>query len=84
MRLSWTRWRLTSLAKRQQREAKRLRLMQVQQDSQLLLLSLLEQREQLLLYQERELLEIQSFRLEGRLPMLEPAPKTELDRLLGL
>ena len=81
---SWAFWRLRSLAKRRPREERRLQLMQVQLDNQLLLLSQLEQMEQLVLFQVQEQQEIRSYRLEGQLQLPPPEPKSELDRLLGL
>lgn len=58
--------------------------MQVQMDSQLLQLSQLEHQQRALLYQFQELEAIKQYRLEGKVPELEPTPKSELDQLLGL
>lgn len=69
--------------RRQQRELRRLHLMQVQLDSQLLLLKVLDQRRMLLEHQLQEEQEILRYRLRGQLPAM-PEPSPELDQLLGL
>lgn len=85
-RLSWTRWRQKRTERRLLREAKRLRLMQLQLDSQLLLLQELELTLEQHRWAERELLESSQFRLQGQLPPPPPNPQppSEMDKLLGL
>ena len=61
-RLSWTRWSLRRVEKRQLREQRRLELMLRQQDSQLLLLKELEERQYQLHHRLQEMAESQQFR----------------------
>lgn len=90
LRLSWTRWSLTRLQKRQLREEKRLALMLRQQDSQLLLLKELEERQW---QASRRLEEMEGSRLYReqealpalQLPELLPVSNQQLmNQLLGL
>ena len=61
-RLSWTRWSLRRVERRLIREQRRLELMLRQQDSQLLLLKELEERQYQLLHRQQEMAESQQFR----------------------
>ena len=61
-RLSWTHWSLRRVEKRQLREQRRLDLMLRQQDSQLLLLKELEERQYQLQHRLQEMAESQQFR----------------------
>ena len=61
-RLSWTRWSLKRVERRLTRERRRLELMLRQQDSQLLLLKELEQRQYQLGHRLEEMAESRSFR----------------------
>lgn len=61
-RLSWTHWSLRRVEKRQLREQRRLELMLRQQDSQLLLLKELEERQYQLQHRLQEMAESQQFR----------------------
>ena len=61
-RLSWTHWSLRRVEKRQLREQRRLGLMLRQQDSQLLLLKELEERQYQLQHRLQEMAESQQFR----------------------
>ena len=61
-RLSWTRWSLKRVERRLIREQRRLELMLRQQDSQLLLLKELEERQYQLLHRQQEMAESQQFR----------------------
>ena len=61
-RLSWTRWSLKRVERRLMREQRRLELMLRQQDSQLLLLKELEERQYQLLHRQQEMAESQQFR----------------------
>ena len=82
---SWTSWRIRKVAKAKLRADRKLRLLQLELDSQLLRQKLLEQREQLLLLTQQELREAEHFRLKGELPPPpERPPNPEMDRLLGI
>ena len=61
-RLSWTRWSLRRAERRLTREQRRLELMLQQQDSQLLLLKELEERQYQLQHRLQEMAESQQFR----------------------
>ena len=61
-RLSWTRWSLKRAERRLTREQRRLELMLQQQDSQLLLLKELEERQYQLRHRLQEMAESRSFR----------------------
>ena len=61
-RLSWTLWSLKRVERRLIREQRRLELMLRQQDSQLLLLKELEERQYQLLHRQQEMAESQQFR----------------------
>ena len=61
-RLSWTRWSLKRAERRLTREQRRLELMLQQQDSQLLLLKELEERQYQLRHRLQEMAESQQFR----------------------
>ena len=61
-RLSWTRWSLKRVARKLVREHRRLELMLQQQDSQLLLLKELEERQYQLSHRLEEMAESRSFR----------------------
>lgn len=61
-RLSWTRWSLKRVDRKLVREQRRLELMLQQQDSQLLLLKELEERQYQLDHRLREMAESRSFR----------------------
>ena len=61
-RLSWTRWSLKRAERRLTREQRRLELMLQQQDSQLLLLKELEERQYQLHHRLQEMAESRSFR----------------------
>ena len=61
-RLSWTRWSLKRVARKLVREHRRLELMLQQQDSQLLLLKELEERQYQLHHRLQEMAESQQFR----------------------
>ena len=61
-RLSWTRWSLKRVARKLVREHRRLELMLQQQDSQLLLLKELEERQYQLQHRLQEMAESQQFR----------------------
>ena len=61
-RLSWTRWSLRRAERRLTREQRRLELMLQQQDSQLLLLKELEERQYQLQHRQQEMAESQQFR----------------------
>ena len=61
-RLSWTHWSLRRVEKRQLREQRRLELMLRQQDSQLLLLKELEERQYQLQHRLQEMAESQQYR----------------------
>ena len=61
-RLSWTRWSLKRVTRKLVREHRRLELMLQQQDSQLLLLKELEQRQYQLGHRLEEMAESRSFR----------------------
>lgn len=61
-RLSWTRWSLKRVARKLVREHRRLELMLQQQDSQLLLLKELEERQYQLGHRLEEMAESRSFR----------------------
>ena len=61
-RLSWTRWSLRRAERRLTRERRRLELMLRQQDSQLLLLKELEERQYQLQHRLQEMAESQQFR----------------------
>ena len=81
-RLSWTRWSLRRVEKRQLREQRRLELMLRQQDSQLLLLKELEERQYQLQHRLQEMTESQQFR-ETPPALLPPEYQQELtDQLL--
>ena len=85
LRISWTRSRLKKRQKQLLAETRRLQLMQVRMDSQLLLL---QEREQQALMEETKLRELQEsslYRMTGKLPELPASqPNPELDSLLGL
>ena len=81
-RLSWTRWSLRRVEKRQLREQRRLELMLRQQDSQLLLLKELEERQYQLHHRLQEMAESQQFR-ETPPALLPPEHQEQLaDNLL--
>ena len=81
-RLSWTHWSLRRVEKRQLREQRRLELMLRQQDSQLLLLKELEERQYQLHHRLQEMAESQQFR-ETPPALLPPEYQQELtDQLL--
>lgn len=82
LRRSWTRWRAERLKKKQEREQKRYRLMQVQMDYQLLELKRLEETLYLTLEQLREMEESADYRLKDQLP--EEENREYLENLLGL
>ena len=73
LRSSWTRWSLTRTRKRLAKEQRRLALMQVQLDSQHLLLKELTVREYLLSQHQQEVKEIKAHRLEEQ-PLPPPTP----------
>ena len=74
LRHSWMRLRQRQTHRRLLRENKRLVLLQLTLDSQLLLLTQLEEREQRLLFNQAEMLEATAYRQEGRLEGPPPAP----------
>lgn len=80
LRRSWTRWSLRKTRRQAVRAARRLILLQVETDSQLLRLKELEQREQQLVHRQLESLESWDFR-QGKLILLEQDP---VKTLLGL
>ena len=81
-RLSWTRWSLKRAERRLTREQRRLELMLQQQDSQLLLLKELEERQYQLRHRLQEMAESQQFR-ETPPALLPPEYQQELtDSLL--
>ena len=81
-RLSWTRWSLKRVERRQTREQRRLELMLRQQDTQLLLLKELEERQYQLHHRLQEMAESQQFR-ETLPALLPPEYQQELtDSLL--
>jgi hypothetical protein len=61
LRRSWTSWLLKRMDKRQQRAARRARLLQLELESQLLRCKELEQQHQLLLHRRQETLESEAF-----------------------
>ena len=95
-RLSWTRWSLKRVERRLTREQRRLELMLRQQDSQLLLLKELEQRQYQLGHRLEEMAESRSFREtppallppELQVPLAEQLEETRkaalMAELLGL
>ena len=83
-RYSWTRWRLTKMRKQAIKEERRYRMMLVAMDSQLLLISGLEQKAALAQHQLREMEQSVLFRMQDRLPPELPTQKDQLDELLGL
>ena len=81
-RLSWTRWSLKRAERRLTREQRRLELMLQQQDSQLLLLKELEERQYQLHHRLQEMAESRSFR-ETPPALLPPEYQEQLaDQLL--
>ena len=81
-RLSWTRWSLKRAERRLTREQRRLDLMLQQQDSQLLLLKELEERQYQLHHRLQEMAESRSFR-ETPPALLPPEYQEQLaDNLL--
>ena len=81
-RLSWTRWSLRRAERRLMREQRRLELMLQQQDSQLLLLKELEERQYQLHHRLQEMAESQQFR-ETPPALLPPEYQEQLaDNLL--
>ena len=81
-RLSWTRWSLKRAERRLTREQRRLELMLQQQDSQLLLLKELEERQYQLHHRLQEMAESRSFR-ETPPALLPPEYQEQLaDNLL--
>lgn len=84
LRISWTRWRLKRMSKKYLAEERRLHLMQVQLDAQLLYLQELDQLGQILKSKEQELVDSSRYRLLGQLPPSPEAPNPELDQLLGI
>lgn len=95
-RLSWTRWSLKRVARKLVREHRRLELMLQQQDSQLLLLKELEERQYQLGHRLEEMAESRSFREtppallppEFQVPLTEQLEETRkaarMAELLGL
>ena len=83
LRSSWTRWSLARTQRRLEKETRRLQLMQVQLDSQLLLLKRLDNR--LLGYQQeqQELVEIRSYRLAEPLELEGPTEEQLRAELLA-
>lgn len=86
-RLSWTRWSLTRTQRLQARAERRLILLRLETDHQLLVTKELELQRRGLEHRQQELAEARDFRL-GILPtpapLPPPSPRQELDRLLGL
>ena len=74
LRHSWTRWLQKRTARRLSRENKRLRLLQQLLDSQLLLLTQLEEKEERLRFVQQELMESARYRTEGLLAGPPPPP----------
>ena len=83
LRSSWTRWSLARTQRRLAKETRRLQLMQVQLDSQLLLLKRLDNR--LLGYQQeqQELVELRRFRLKEPLELEGPTEEQLRAELLA-
>lgn len=85
MRLSWLRWRRTSLARRLAKEAIRTQLLLQLLDSRLLEVKELELRLELTDSTLAELAESRAFRETGQLALTSgPEPTPDLDQLLGL
>lgn len=85
LRISWTRSRLKKRQKQLVQETRRLQLMQVRMDAQLLLLQEREEQAHMEQTKLRELQESSQYRMTGSLPELPSAPPNpELDSLLGL
>ena len=85
LRISWTRSRLRKRRKQAVQEMRRLQLMQVRMDAQLLLLQEREEQARMAEVKLRELQESSLYRMTGALPELPSAPPNpELDSLLGL
>ena len=85
LRISWTRSRLRKRRKQAVQEMRRLQLMQVRMDAQLLLLQEREEQSRMAEVKLRELQESSLYRMTGQLPELPSAPSNpELDSLLGL
>ena len=85
MRLSWLRWRRTSLARRLAKEAIRTQLLLQLLDSRLLEVKELELRLELTESTLAELAESRAFRETGQLALTSgPEPTPDLDQLLGL
>lgn len=80
--LSWTRWRLRRLYRRQQKEQRRQKELLLALDRQNLRLKEREETVQLLLHRLVEMRQSEAFRLTGALPPLPE--RTQLDQLLGL
>lgn len=83
---SWTRWRLTLTKRRLAKENRRLQLLQVQMDHQLLLLKELEQQELWLLQKRSEQQEILAYRMQEQPIQQEPQLTDQelMDQLLGM
>ena len=85
LRLSWLRWRRTSLARRLAKEAIRTQLLLQLLDSRLLEVKELELRLELTESTLAELAESRAFRETGQLALTSgPEPTPDLDQLLGL
>lgn len=85
LRLSWLRWRRTSLARRLAKEAIRTQLLLQLLDSRLLEVKELELRLELTDSTLAELAESRVFRETGQLALTSgPEPTPDLDQLLGL
>ena len=85
LRLSWLRWRRTSLARRLAKEAIRTQLLLQLLDSRLLEVKELELRLELTDSTLAELAESRAFRETGQLALTSgPEPTPDLDQLLGL
>jgi hypothetical protein len=81
-RLSWARWSLTRAMRRAERTDRRILLLQVELDSQLLRSKELQQHRHLLEHRMAELAEIRQFR-ENPLLLPPVPPSPSLEDLLG-
>lgn len=80
---SWTRWRQKRTRSRLMRAERRLLLLQLETDRQLLLVKELHQQEQQLTHRQQELAESRQFRETGQLPQQTEPPVMPAALLTG-
>ena len=82
LRVSWTSWHLRLILRRQEKAQRRLVLLQVELDNQLLLLRWLAEQQDLLQLVQQERMESLLYRRQGELMPVPEEEPTELDLLL--